>query len=123
MSFKLNISDKDRTVGRFISKVKKQLFLAALAEKKESGVSQQSIADKLGVNRSVINRLLRGSGNLTLRSVAEIAWALEWEIVFELRKRPMFVSNAATADRMDMSRAESVPIRFGSPPKSQAAVD
>lgn len=87
MSYELKISPKDRAAGRFIGAVRKSLILAALQEKKESGLSQAVVAQKLGVHRSVINRLLRGSANLTLRSVAEIAWALGWEIVFQLRKR------------------------------------
>jgi predicted XRE-type DNA-binding protein len=87
MSYELKISPRDRAASRFIGKVRKELMLAAIQEKKESGISQASIAAKLGVNRSVVNRLLRGTANLTLRSVAEIAWALDWEIVFMLRKR------------------------------------
>ena len=49
-------------------------------------LTQQQIAEAIGVNRSVINRQIMGKENLTLRSVAEIAWALGWEIVFHLRK-------------------------------------
>jgi transcriptional regulator with XRE-family HTH domain len=83
----LKISSKNRAAGRFIGAVRKALISAAIQEKRESGLTQAVVAQKLGVHRSVINRLLRGSANLTLRSVAEIAWALGWEIVFQLRKR------------------------------------
>lgn len=72
---------------RFIAKVGKAITIAALDERQNSGITQQSIANKLNVNRSVINRWLRGGANLTLRTLAEIAWALGFEIVFELRKR------------------------------------
>ncbi len=87
MSYELKIDPKSRAAGRFIGQVRKALVTAALDEKKETGVSQQQIASRLGVNRSVINRLLRGEANLTLRSVAEIAWALGWEPDFTLRRR------------------------------------
>jgi hypothetical protein len=40
----------------------------------------------LDERRPVINRQLLGKENMTLRSVAELAWALGWEIRFELRK-------------------------------------
>jgi transcriptional regulator with XRE-family HTH domain len=86
MSFELKINPKDRVAGRFIGSVRKALLKAAITEKEHNGITQQSIAEKLGVNRSVINRLLRGDTNLTLRSVAEIAWALGFEPVFELHK-------------------------------------
>lgn len=82
MFFEIDIDPKERAIGRFIGSVRKALMRAAFSEK----VSQQSIAKKLGVNRSVINRILKGEANLTLRSVAEIAWALGWEIDFALRK-------------------------------------
>lgn len=87
MSYELKIDPKSRAAGRFIGQVRKALVSAAIDEKKETKISQQQIASKLGVNRSVINRLLRGEANLTLRSVAEIAWALGWEPVFSLRRR------------------------------------
>jgi DNA-binding phage protein len=86
MSYEFRIGAKDRAAGRFIGAVKKALLRAALFEKQESGVTQQSIAQKLGVNRSVIHRMLKGEANLTLRSVAEIAWALGWEIDFTLKR-------------------------------------
>lgn len=87
MSYELKIDPKTRAAGRFIGQVRKSLVLAAIDEKTETGISQREIASRLGVNRSVINRLLRGESNLTLRSVAEIAWALGWEPVFTLRRR------------------------------------
>ena len=76
MSFELSISAKDRAVGRFVGAVRKALLVGAIEEKERSGITQQAIATIIGVHRSVINRLLKGEANLTLRSVGEIAWAL-----------------------------------------------
>lgn len=87
MSYELKIDPMSRAAGRFIGKVRKELVSAVIEEKNETGINQQKIADKLGVNRSVINRLLKGDSNLTLRSIAEIAWALGWEPVFTLRRK------------------------------------
>jgi transcriptional regulator with XRE-family HTH domain len=87
MFFEFDLNEKDRASGRFIGAVRKSLLAAAVSEKKNSKVTQQTIAKKLGVNRSVINRMLKGETNLTLRSLAEIAWALGYEIVFGLRKK------------------------------------
>lgn len=87
MSYELKISAKDRASGRFIGTVRKKLINAALDEKRQTGISQSAVASKLGVSRSVINRLLRGQANLTLRTVAELAWALGWEPVFSLRRK------------------------------------
>ena len=104
MSYELKINQKDRAAGRFIGAVRKALLLAALDEKERSGITQQSIAEKLNVNRSVINRLLRGDANLTLRSVGELAWALGRKPSFELSE-PYVAKNAnwAATTRGDMA--------------------
>lgn len=84
MSYELKIDPKKRAAGRFIGTVRKALILAAIEEKEKNGLTQQKVAQCLGVNRSVINRMLRGEENLTLRSVAELAWAMGWEPDFRL---------------------------------------
>lgn len=96
MFFEVDISPKERAAARFIGSVRKALLRAAFAEKENAGVTQQSIAEKLGVNRSVINRMLKGESNLTLRSVAEIAWALGMQAEFTLIKVPG-ISSARTS--------------------------
>ena len=59
-----------------VSDVESQLR-DAYAERHEQGIeTQTSLADKLGVNRSVVNRRLRGLNNLTLESLADMVWAL-----------------------------------------------
>jgi Crp-like helix-turn-helix domain len=86
MSYQFDIGEKGRRVARFLGKVRRELQGALDHEKSVRKLTQQQIASMLGVNRSVINRQLLGGENLTLRRVAELAWALGWEIVFELRK-------------------------------------
>jgi transcriptional regulator with XRE-family HTH domain len=62
-------------------------LLRALSERKREGrLSQQALARKLDVHRSLINRQLSGEANLTLRSLADLAWAMDMEIWFELKK-------------------------------------
>jgi plasmid maintenance system antidote protein VapI len=89
ISYVFDISEKQRRVSRFIGNVRAELQRALLAEKSSRKITQQQIANNLGVNRSVINRQLMGTENLTLASVVEIAWAIGWEPYFELRKRPV----------------------------------
>lgn len=86
MSFQFDIGGRARNAGRFIGRVRTEL-LRALSEKKNEGkLSQQALAKKLDVHRSLINRQLSGEANLTLRSLADLAWAMDMEIWFELRK-------------------------------------
>jgi transcriptional regulator with XRE-family HTH domain len=84
--FHFDIGSRARHAGRFIGRVKGEL-LRALAEKKaKAGFPQQSLAEKLGIERSLINRQLSGETNLSLRSLADLAWAMDMEISFELKK-------------------------------------
>jgi transcriptional regulator with XRE-family HTH domain len=85
-SFRFDIGGRSRFAGRLLGRVRSELLRALADRKKESGLSQQKLAQKLDVHRSLINRQLSGEANLTLRSLADIAWALDMEIVFEIRK-------------------------------------
>lgn len=87
MSYRLRIAPRQRKAGRFIGQVR-DAFLRAISDDKSSGgrITQQSIAQKLGVDRSVVNRWLTGEANLTLRSIADLAWALNRDLIFELRR-------------------------------------
>lgn len=47
------------------------------AKKNEKGlITQTSIAEKLGVNKSVVNRRLTGQVNMTEETLADMVWAL-----------------------------------------------
>jgi hypothetical protein len=81
-----DIGEKARRASRFIGHVRAELQRALVTEKASRKISQQQIATMIGTSRSVINRQFLGFENLTLRRVAELAWALGWEIVFYLRK-------------------------------------
>lgn len=85
-SYVFDIGEKARKASRFIGHVRMELQKALVAEKAARKITQQQIANQIGVNRSVINRQLTGTENLTLRSVAELAWALGWDIDFALKK-------------------------------------
>lgn len=69
MSYQIAIPKTRRAAARFIQQVRAQLLRAVA----EAEVSQADIARELGVNRSVVNRELRGTSDLSLGRVAEIA--------------------------------------------------
>lgn len=85
-SYEYKIDEQSRVGSRFIGRVKDELQRALVAEKASRKITQQSIADKLGVNRSVVNRQFMGLENMTIRSIAELLWAIGWEPHFEARK-------------------------------------
>ena len=85
-SFHFDIGSRARHAGRFIGRVRGEL-LRVLAEKKaKAAFPQQALAEKLGIERSLINRQLSGEANLSLRSLADLAWAMDMEISFELKE-------------------------------------
>ena len=85
-SFQFDISSRARNAGRFIGRVRDEL-LKALSDRRADGkLTQQELARKLDVHRSLVNRQLSGEANLTLRSLADLAWAMDMEISFELKK-------------------------------------
>jgi len=50
----------------------------------EGKATQASLAEKLGVNRSSIHRRLNGAENMTLKTVADLVWALDCCIEIEI---------------------------------------
>ncbi|HEY1941422.1 MAG TPA: XRE family transcriptional regulator [Roseiarcus sp.] len=85
-SFVFDIGETPRKVARAIGHVRSELQKAFAAEKKARKLTQQAIATKRGVNRSVINRQLTGVEDLTYRSIVENALAMGYEPQFSLRK-------------------------------------
>ncbi|GLS43631.1 XRE family transcriptional regulator [Methylobacterium brachythecii] len=97
-SYRFSIGARSQGVGRFIGQVRSELTNALQEERAASSASVQAIADKLQVQRSAINRQLAGLQHLTLRTVAELAWALDREIVFEVRRPQAFAGQNNLAD-------------------------
>jgi transcriptional regulator with XRE-family HTH domain len=85
-SFHFDIGGRARHAGRFIGRVRSELLQALSERKSEGGFSQEALARKLDIERSLINRQLSGERSLTLRAIADLAWAMELEITFELKK-------------------------------------
>jgi|ERR1700733_7634670 hypothetical protein len=84
-SFRFDIGVDARRASRFIGRVRSQLLRAFVEEERGSGITTQNLAKKLKMRRSDLTRLLDGEDRLTLRAIAEIAGALDREIMFELR--------------------------------------
>ena len=84
--YRLEIGAKARSAGRFIGRVRSQLLKALIEEKLSRGLTQQHLSEKLNVHRKLLNQQLAGEADLTLSSLAEIAWALDRELHIEFRK-------------------------------------
>jgi hypothetical protein len=123
-----DIGEMPRLASRFISHVRREVQNAYEQERSERRITQQEIAKRIGVHRSVINRQLGGIENMTLRSVAELLGAMGWEPVFEARKirtaaqsnQPvpdpsppkLTITPSSTDDDVDLPTPSQPPIRI-----------
>jgi len=82
--FRFDIDARSRMAGRLLGRIRREL-LKAVTEEKRAGLTQQQLARRLESDRLNINRQLSGEAEMTLRSLADLAWALDREITFELR--------------------------------------
>ncbi|MGJ3263754.1 MAG: helix-turn-helix transcriptional regulator [Salinarimonas sp.] len=85
-SFRLPLHPRKRAGSRFFGRVVEELQRVLADERKARGLTQQQVATLLEVNRSVVNRRVLGRDNLTVRTLAETAWALGYEPHLEFRK-------------------------------------
>jgi transcriptional regulator with XRE-family HTH domain len=108
-SFHFDIGSRARNAGRLIGRVRSELLRALSERKKEDNLSQQALAQKLDVHRSLINRQLSGETNLTLRTLADLAWAMGMEISFELKKPAV---EAGQNQPPSTSTIEHAPMKF-----------
>jgi hypothetical protein len=80
-------SSRDLSAARFVGDVREELILAFLEEMSERGLTKSDLARLLGVNRSVISRVLNGAAPLELRTIGQLAWAMGRDPQFKLPKR------------------------------------
>ncbi len=83
--------------ARFLTRVRREMQRAFLEAKESSGVTQAQLARKLGVGRAVVCRQLAGTASLTLRTIADYAWALDRDLIFEMPPR-RFADTASSED-------------------------
>lgn len=108
-SFQFDIGNRARTTGRLLGKVRSELLRALAEQKADAPFSQQDLAQKLDLERSLINKQLAGESNLTLRALADFAWAMDLEISFELKKQ---VQEAGQNEAATTSTVGHSPMRF-----------
>ena len=81
--FRFDIHGRSRKAARLMGRVRREL-LKAVMEERQAGLTQQELARRLEQRRSIVNRQLSGESEITLRGLADLAWALDREITVEL---------------------------------------
>lgn len=86
MSYKKIFSRKERISSRFLAQVHAEIANAAILAKAERGLTQSRVAEELGVDKSVISRILKGVGNPTVRTIGELTAILGYRPELVLHK-------------------------------------
>lgn len=70
---------KEHASADLVSEVGMKLQEALTKRKSIEPLTQQHIAERLGIDRSRVNRCFSGYSNMTLGSLAELCWAMDVE--------------------------------------------
>lgn len=92
----------------------------AYARKYETGeITQSSLAEKLGVNRSVVHRRLMGHANMRIDTIADMVWALGQEIEVRIYEPDGHaLSNFRICETLDSDQPSPVSAHGNQPPRS-----
>lgn len=85
MSFLFELDPKQEVAADLISDIGRQLQTLHTERQAVGKLTQQDIAARLGLDRARVNKCLSGSNNLTLRTLAELVWAMDGEIEVTIR--------------------------------------
>jgi len=75
--FNIEIDPKDVAAAKFIADTQRGLVSEAIkAKERDNSLTRAEIARIAGIDKSSLTKILNGKGNITLRKLAEIAYAL-----------------------------------------------
>lgn len=81
----------------------------------EQGLTRAEMAERLGTSRANITQLLSGSRNMTLRSLASLAFACDLRAEIRLEELTASVFNSIDDQTIELSRSQ--PVRFWTEPQ------
>jgi transcriptional regulator with XRE-family HTH domain len=94
-SSNLHISPRRRIFTRFLGIIQHAILEALDEEHKNRGLTRAEMARILGTNKGFITKKLNGTSNMTIETIADLAFALDRDPDFSLTPR----SAAAGANR------------------------
>lgn len=86
-SSSLTLDKRRRTYVRMIGEIQHALRQALGEENAKRNLTRTEMARLLGTNKSFITRKLSGSGNMTLETLADLAFALDRSVKITLPAR------------------------------------
>lgn len=86
-SSNLRLSKRRRTYVRLLGEIQHALLDALDEENRARGLTRAEIARAIGRNKSFVTRKLNGQSNMTLESLADLAFALDRPVKVKLPSR------------------------------------
>jgi len=83
----MKIDPRQLTYVRLIGEISHALNQALTEESQSRGLTLQQMSDTLGKHKSVVSRLMAGERNITLKSLADLAFALNRPVRISLPPR------------------------------------
>lgn len=71
----------------------------------EAGINQTGLANRIGTTKGHISQVLNGSRNMTLRTLAEICFALELKPTFDVKARQQRVQHGSVVQKQEASKS------------------
>ena len=84
MSSRLSLDKRRRTYVRMIGEIQHELQNAFAQEAEKRKITRKDIADILGKDKSFVTRKFSGSTNMTLETLADLAFALDRRVKISL---------------------------------------
>ncbi|MFN6980790.1 MAG: helix-turn-helix domain-containing protein [Brevundimonas sp.] len=114
-----------RTYLALVSSIESQLRDLFSARAARDGFTQTALAERLGVNRSVISRRLSGASNMTIETLADMAWGVGGCVkveIFDPADRTSSNNMLAQDIVLEWEESSRVPakVTLNSPPKMWA---
>ena len=75
------------------------------------GISRADLARRLGKSRAWVTKVLRGDGNLTLKTVIDILWELGYKASIAIEARPTFAAEPQKKSRVPRARIKATQSR------------
>lgn len=87
------LGKRERAFARLIGDIRHELNQALAEEGAKRGLTQAKIAELLGKNKSFVSRKFNGTSNMTLETLADLAYALDRPIRISLPDRDELAGN------------------------------
>jgi transcriptional regulator with XRE-family HTH domain len=107
-SSSLRVSDREKSYARLIGEIQHALNEALSEEYSVRGLTKAQIATILRKNKSFVTRKLSGASNMTLETLADLAWALNRPVRIRLPSRAPAGSNILMTPPPTQTRARDL---------------